>query len=155
MPSVFAGVGSNLGDREEAMRFAADQLTTDERIRNLKKSPVYETEPLDAPGGKYLNAVWGFGTDLVPRDVLGLLREIESKAGRVRGGGYHEPRTLDLDLLAYGGEVVREDGLTVPHPRMHERYFVLKPFCDLSPNWTHPVLKKTVKELLASVERGA
>jgi len=153
VPTVFVGVGSNLGDRESFFSFARARLEDHPGISRVACSPTYETDPVDAEGGKFLNAVWRFETDLVAHDVLELLREIENGAGRTRSGR-HNARTLDLDLLVYGEEMIHEKGMTVPHPRMHERYFVLKPFCDLAPEWTHPVLKRTARELLTGLGRG-
>ncbi len=147
MPKVFIGVGSNLGDRSGYLAFARKELSLVAGLTDLRLSPVYETEPVGAEGGSFLNAVWSFETDLSPRVLLNKLHEIESKADRER----HKPnaaRTLDLDLLAYGNEKILEDGLQVPHPRMHERRFVLEPFCDLEPEFVHPVLKKTMRQLL-------
>lgn len=151
MPLVFLGVGSNLGDREARLDEAAERLTATPGIGHLRFSPVYETDPVDASGGKFLNAVWSFETRMRPREVLAVLQTLEVKAGRVRKAR-NEPRPLDLDLLTYGDAIIREDGLIVPHPRMHERYFVLKPFCDLAPGWIHPELGQTARDLLLKVE---
>ena len=147
MPKVFIGVGSNLGDRAGYLEFARKELSSVAGLTDLRWSPVYETEPVGAEGGPFLNAVWSFETDLSPRVLLNKLHEIEAKAGRQR----HQPnaaRTLDLDLLVYGNELILEDGLQVPHPRMNERRFVLEPFCDLAPEWVHPELLKTIKQML-------
>lgn len=154
MPKVFIGVGSNLGDRKGHFEFARRELSRMPEVRGLSFSPVYETEPVAVQGGPFLNAVWSFETELPPADLLKRLQVLESAAGRLRCGP-GEARTLDLDILFYGDQAVREGSLTVPHPRLHERTFVLQPFCDLAPNLVHPVLKKTMKELLCRVERGA
>ncbi len=150
MPKVFIGVGSNLGSREGYFDFAKKELREVAGLTDLQDSPVYETEPVAAEGGPFLNAVWSFETDLSPQDFLWKIHEIEAKANRQR----HKPneaRTLDLDILFYGDRVIREPGMTLPHPRLHERAFVLVPFCDLEPGFIHPVFKKTVKELLTEL----
>jgi len=150
MPKVFIGVGSNLGDRAENLEFAKKELLLLEGLTGLQCSPVYETEPVGVEGGSFLNAVWCFETDLPVQDLLEKMQEIEVKANRRRDKP-NQARTLDLDILFYGGRVIREPGMIVPHPRLHERAFVLKPFCDLDPEFIHPVLKKKAKELLSEI----
>lgn len=154
MPKVFIGVGSNLGDRTSYFQLAKKCLEAHSQIRNLRYSDIYETEPVNAKGGRFLNAVWSFETDLGPKDVLAELQRVEQKSGRVRNSK-NDARTLDLDLLAYGDEQIGEKGLEVPHPRMQERLFVLRPFCDLDPDWTHPKLKKSAKRLYEELNRKA
>ena len=150
MSKVFIGVGSNLGERAGYLEFARKELSSIKEIRDLQCSPVYETEPVAAEGGPFLNAVWSFETKWPPRKLLERLHEIEAKANRLRSRP-NEARTLDLDLLFYGDHVVREPGLIVPHPRLHERAFVLKPMTDIASDFLHPILKKTMKELLEAV----
>ena len=147
MPIVFIGVGSNLGDRESHLLSAKTAFLTCPAVHDLCCSPVYESNPVDAEGGNYLNAVWSFETDSSPREILDMLHGIEEKAGRVRGSK-NAPRTLDLDLLFYDAEVINKPDFQVPHPRLEDRAFVLMPLCDLAPEWEHPALKKTAKELL-------
>lgn len=147
MPKVFIGIGSNLGDRAGYFEFAQKEMFLVAGAKVLECSPVYETEPVEAEGGPFLNAVWSFETDLLPQELLGKMQEIEAKANRQRNKP-HAARTLDLDILFYGDQVIREAGVTVPHPRLHERAFVLQPFCDLEPEWVHPQLKRTMKQLL-------
>ncbi len=147
MPKVFIGVGSNLGNRQGYLDQARKDLTAIPEIRDLRESPVYETEPVDAGGGLFLNAVWSFETDMPARELLDRLHRLESGAGRERKA-INGARTLDLDLLFYGDQVIQERDLVVPHPRLHERAFVLEPMADLAPGFVHPVLKKTIRELL-------
>ncbi len=149
MPLVYIGVGSNIGDRKKNFEFAAQELLKDDRIRDLHRSPVYETEPVGGEGGQepYWNAVWSFETELTPSILLERLHEIEAAAGRKRVK-VNEARILDLDILFYGTKLYRRSTYTIPHPRLHQRAFVLVPFCDLAPGFTHPGLRKTMTQLL-------
>jgi 2-amino-4-hydroxy-6-hydroxymethyldihydropteridine diphosphokinase len=148
MPQVYIGIGSNLGDRKSNFGFAARELLADDRIREMDRSPVYETEPVGGEGQpRYWNAVWSFVTELSPQDLLQRMHAIEAQAGRQRVAR-NEARTLDLDILFYGNETCEGQNCIIPHPRLHERAFVLVPFCDLAPEFVHPVLKKTIRVLL-------
>ena len=126
MTRAYVGLGANLGDREGAILAAA------ERLGPHRLSPVIETEPWGYPDQpKFLNAAAELETSLTPRELLDRLLEIERELGRTREGPRYGPRTIDLDLLLYGDEVVEEPGLTVPHPRLTERLFVLEPLLAL------------------------
>ena len=147
---VFVALGSNLGDREAHLHRAMRELAGSEGIRPVALSPVYETEPVGPPQGRYLNAVAELRARLPARALLERMQAIELAAGRqrtVRDG----PRSLDLDLLLYADRLIDEPGLTVPHPRLHERAFVLVPLCDLAPAIVHPRLGATVAELAERV----
>jgi len=142
---VALGLGSNLGDRLARLRFAAVELK--DFLGDLRFSSVFETDPVhvtDQPD--FLNACCTGRTSLSARALLRALQTIERAAGREDGERYG-PRTLDLDLLLYDNSVIDEPGLRVPHPRMHERTFVLVPLLELLPEWRHPVLGLTVSEL--------
>ena len=148
MPRAFLGVGSNLGDRHSNLAQALDSLKKIKGISVIHASSVRETAPVGGPPqGKYLNAVWEIQTDLTARHLLNALLELEVGMGRTRSVP-NAPRTLDLDILFYDREIVREPGLEIPHPRLHERAFVLGPLSELAPDFVHPVLKKTVTEIL-------
>lgn len=134
MTRAFVGLGSNLGDREETIRAALDALGTEERIDVVAVSTLRETEPVGVgPQPLYVNGVAELETTLPPRLLLDRLLATERSFGRVRVPGEHGPRTLDLDLLLYGDETIDEPGLTVPHPRLRERSFVLEPLAELDP----------------------
>ena len=146
MHKVFIGVGSNLGNRTDHLELAKKELLSIAGLTDLRCSSVYETEPVAAEGGPFLNAVWSFETDLQPQEFLKRIQGIEAKAGRQRNKP-NDARTLDLDILFYGDRVIREPGMIVPHPRLHERLFVLVPMSELDPDFVHPVFKKTIQEL--------
>ena len=148
MPQVFISIGANLGDRKSSFEFAAKKLLVDGRISDLKRSPVYETEPVGGEGQpRYWNAVWTFVTELSPDDLLQRMHGIEAQAGRQRITK-NEARVLDLDILFYGNETCESQTCMIPHPRLHGRAFVLVPFCDIAPGFMHPTLKKTIRVLL-------
>jgi 2-amino-4-hydroxy-6-hydroxymethyldihydropteridine diphosphokinase len=135
---VYVGLGSNLGDREETLRAAVARLSDGPRVEVLAVSSLRETDPVGpiADQPRFLNGVVVLETSLSPRELLHRLLEIEAEFGRTREGPPGGPRTLDLDLLLYGDEHVEEPGLRVPHPRLHERSFVLEPLEELG--WTPP-----------------
>jgi 2-amino-4-hydroxy-6-hydroxymethyldihydropteridine diphosphokinase len=156
MSRAFISLGSNLGDREVHLRRALDALRATHGIQWLAVSRIYETEPVGPPPqGFYLNAVAEIETGLEPRDLLERLLQIEVEEGRIRRGVRDEARTLDLDLLIFADRCIDEEGLIVPHPRMHERGFVLEPLCELAPRWVHPGSGRTVAELAARVRDSA
>jgi 2-amino-4-hydroxy-6-hydroxymethyldihydropteridine diphosphokinase len=128
---AFLGLGSNLGDRRANLREAVAALPPTEVVA---VSPVYETDPVGGPPGqpRYLNLVVELDTERSPRELLEEARRLEEAARRVRVE-HHGPRTLDVDVLLVGDLVVAEPDLVVPHPRMHERRFVLAPLADLAP----------------------
>lgn len=144
---VFVGFGSNQGDRvanwENSLRLLAEH-----GYEVVRPSPLYESEPWgDAEGGLYLNAVLELVRRGTAQDLLGVMRRIEIHLGRTRLTKY-APRTCDLDLLFWQSAVIATESLVVPHPRIADRRFVLLPLCDLIPNARHPVLNRTLKELL-------
>ena len=153
MEIAYVGLGSNLGAREQHLSSALAALRATPGIRDLAVSKVYETRAV-GPGEQrcHLNAVARFETDLAPRAVLEQLQAIEQAEGRVRGAERHLPRSLDLDLLLYGARCIEEPGLVVPHPRLHQRSFVLEPLCDLAPDLVHPQLGQRI-EVLAAHQR--
>ena len=156
MARVFIGIGSNVADRSAHVALARRELAALPRTRLEAFSPVYETDPVGPiPQGKYLNAAARLETGLDPYDLLDALGAIERAAGRDRRSPQTRwaPRTLDLDILMYDQRVISSDELVVPHPMMHDRWFVLKPLADLDPHAVHPVLQMTVGELLRYLEQ--
>jgi 2-amino-4-hydroxy-6-hydroxymethyldihydropteridine diphosphokinase len=145
-PAVFVALGSNLGDREANLRAALPRLA-DRGFHTERMSSLYLTEPVGGPPQDwFVNAVAGGSTRLSPEDLLAACLEVERELGRVRGPR-DGPRTLDLDLLLYGDAVRRTPSLTLPHPRLAERRFVLVPLEEIAPEVLHPVLGLTVREL--------
>lgn len=154
MARVLIGVGSNLGNRVENFRRGEKLLRAADAIRFLRSSPVYETDPVGGNGqGKYLNAVWEIETSLAPQDLLICLLRAEEAMGR-RRSFRNAPRTLDLDILFYDEALLETQDLVIPHPRLHERFFVLKPLNDLVPEWVHPKFGVTVREMLEKCREG-
>jgi 2-amino-4-hydroxy-6-hydroxymethyldihydropteridine diphosphokinase len=148
---AYVGLGANLGEREETLSNAIEQLGEAEGVEVLAVSCLRETEPVgvvDQP--RFLNGAVQLETTLPPRALLDLLLGIERSLGRVRGERWG-PRVLDLDLLLYGGEIVEEPGLRVPHPRLHERRFALEPLAELDPGLEIPG-RGDVSALLAELD---
>lgn len=153
--TVFIGYGSNFGDRQEICDRALTLMGLLPHSRVTGISSYYETEPIDP--NHILGQIWFYNgvvrieTSIKPRSLLDILQETEKALGRDqthRAG----PRTIDFDILFYGQEIINEPGLTIPHPRLHTRGFVLIPMVELDPTWHHPVLNQTIKELLDRLE---
>ena len=157
MPSIIAciGMGSNLGDRRGTLEGAIAALARTNGIHVQKVSSFHETEPVGGPPGQamYLNAAAMIETDLDPHELLMALQTIEAQFGRVRSVHWGE-RTLDLDLLLFGKQKVSTPELTVPHPRMRVRRFVLEPLAEIAPELVDPITMRTIAEMLAEVEEG-
>ena len=148
---AFVGVGSNLGDRWAHLAHAGRALRASHGVALVRASRVFDAAPLGPPQPRYLNAVLEVETSLPPLALLDLLQEIERTGGRVRSAVRWSARTLDLDLLLYGDEVLRHPRLHVPHPGLAARRFVLAPLAQLCPERVVPGTGKTVAQLLALV----
>ncbi|HJU48351.1 MAG TPA: 2-amino-4-hydroxy-6-hydroxymethyldihydropteridine diphosphokinase [Gaiellaceae bacterium] len=152
MERAYVGVGANLGDREGSIRRAVEMLAAAPGVSVAAVSSLRETEPVGyADQPRFLNGALALDTTLAPRDLLAALLDVERKLGRTREGPRLGPRTIDLDLLLYGERVVEEPGLTVPHPRLHERRFALEPLQELDPQAVVPG-RGRVDGLLAELE---
>jgi 2-amino-4-hydroxy-6-hydroxymethyldihydropteridine diphosphokinase len=149
MKIAYLGLGSNLGKREEALQAAVDHLhRTDLRVRRI--SSVWETAPRDLHAQPpFLNAVLETESDLFPMQVLFRVDKVERDLGRKRAIP-KGPRVIDIDILFYGTTVMHTPQLEIPHPRAAERRFVLAPLVELAPDLRHPVLRSTIRELLAA-----
>jgi 2-amino-4-hydroxy-6-hydroxymethyldihydropteridine diphosphokinase len=148
---AYVGLGANLGDRERTVREAVAALGDEEGIEVITVSALRETEPVGVGEQPlFLNAAAALETTLGASELLDRLLAVEQRFGRVRVPGEHGPRTLDLDLLLFGEERIEEPGLTVPHPRLHERRFVLEPLAELDPGLVVPG-RGAVESLLSGV----
>jgi 2-amino-4-hydroxy-6-hydroxymethyldihydropteridine diphosphokinase len=150
MKKVFLCLGSNLGDRAENLKQA--ELRIVEHVGSIVSvSSVYETEPWGFESeSKFLNKVLCIKTDLSPSGLLGRILMIESQLGRIRCETQYKSRNIDIDILFYNNDIVKEPALEIPHPRMHERRFALIPIVEIAPDLVHPVLKKTLRSILRS-----
>jgi len=147
--TAYLGLGSNLGDRQANLAKAIELLG--QRLRLEKVSSIYDSGPVgnvDQP--RFLNLVCQITTHLTPTGLLALAKGIESRLGRVGPSG--APRTIDIDILFYGDQVLKTPELVIPHPRLTERAFVLVPLVEIAPDLVHPVSGKTAKELLKAVK---
>jgi 2-amino-4-hydroxy-6-hydroxymethyldihydropteridine diphosphokinase len=149
---AYVGLGANLGDRDGALRAALDRLSAEPGIELVAVSSFRETDPvgyLDQP--RFVNAAAAVETELGPHELLDRLLAVERDLGRTREGPRFGPRTIDLDLLLYGDVVLDEPGLTLPHPRLHERRFALEPLAELDPALVVPG-RGAVQTLLAELD---
>jgi 2-amino-4-hydroxy-6-hydroxymethyldihydropteridine diphosphokinase len=159
MAQAFVALGSNLGDRQALMHEALVAISKVVGLTIHRVSSFYETAPITPPGCSaevadqpdYLNAVASVLTDLSPADLLARLQTIEDELGRERNECWGA-RTMDLDLILYDEEVLDSPDLIIPHPRMHEREFVLQPLVEIAPYIVHPILGKTPGQMLAALE---
>ncbi len=152
MVTIYLGLGSNMGNRQENLDRALDFLS--QRLRVDQVSSVYDTEPVgNTNQPRFLNLVCQVYTGLEPLALLSLVKGIESKLGRLPHTS-NLPRPIDIDILFYGDQVTETPELTIPHPRLTERAFVLIPLAEIVPDLVHPVNGKTVKELMKSVTEG-
>ena len=146
MPEIFLALGSNIESRKQHIEKAL--LLLREKMNDVTMAPLYETKPQYFENqNNFLNTVLSGFTNLEPKELLQFAKTVQVEVGRVerfRNG----PREIDIDILFYDNVVYKDEDLEIPHPRLQERDFVLKPFSDINPDFYHPVLKKTIRELL-------
>ncbi|HIJ82290.1 MAG TPA: 2-amino-4-hydroxy-6-hydroxymethyldihydropteridine diphosphokinase [Desulfuromonadales bacterium] len=149
---AYIGLGSNLGDREFNLLMAVAEIGKVPESKVTALSPFYETTPVGSvKQDNFYNAVLKLETGLAPRKLLEHLLQIESSRFKRKRTVLQGPRRMDLDLLLYGSEIIEEDGLTVPHPRLSERRFVLQPLCSIAPQLLHPASGRSIAGLLAAL----
>jgi 2-amino-4-hydroxy-6-hydroxymethyldihydropteridine diphosphokinase len=152
---AYVALGANLGERAQAIARAVEALRATPGITVAAVSRLWETAPVGPPQPAYLNAAVALDTTLDALALLARLHAIEAEAGRTRGAERNLPRSLDLDLLLFGGLVIEADEIVVPHPRMHERAFVLEPLAEIAAQEVHPTLRETIATLAARVRSAA
>jgi 2-amino-4-hydroxy-6-hydroxymethyldihydropteridine diphosphokinase len=149
---AYLSLGSNMGDRAEHLREAISRLQAKRRIVSL--SSFYETEPVEfIDQAWFLNCVISLETAETPKELMAAILQIEHQMGRERIQR-KGPRTIDIDILLFGDEILDSPELTIPHPAMHERRFVLQPLAEIASAARHPLLKRTIQELLDSLPAG-
>lgn len=150
MATAYLCLGSNLGEREKNLTQALSLLS--QEINMEKVSPVYETEPVGYKEQPlFLNLVCQITTDLNPRELLRLAKNIERKMGRAPSRQINSPRLIDIDILFYDNTIIETQDLTIPHPRLSQRAFVLIPLAEIAPKLVHPVLGNSIAELASNV----
>jgi 2-amino-4-hydroxy-6-hydroxymethyldihydropteridine diphosphokinase len=156
---AFIGIGTNVGDRAANYREAIQRITELPDTRLVRQSSIYETEPVGEVKGPFLNGAVEIETELAPELLMRKLLAIERVMGRKRVRGLkpgsrakYRPRIIDLDLLFFDKEIMETQTLHIPHPRLHERRFVLAPMSELAPSLMHPKLNVSISELLAALK---
>ncbi|MFC1493709.1 2-amino-4-hydroxy-6-hydroxymethyldihydropteridine diphosphokinase [Thermodesulfobacteriota bacterium] len=152
MKKVFVGIGSNLGDSRKNCIGAIDRINDHPDCKVLKVSSFYSTEPVGVEDQNWFtNAVVIISTSLEAEGLMKVLLDIEREMGRIRTGTRWEARTIDLDILLFGDDIINKKNLTVPHPLMHKRRFVMAPITDIEPEKIHPVLGKRMAQILVEL----
>jgi len=149
MNKVFLLLGGNLGNRFSLIKMAKKRI--EKKIGMIEKeSSIYETTPWGFESKQnFLNQVVVISTSQMPKEVLKLCLEIEDELGRKRKSNQYESRTMDIDILFYNDDIIKENNLIIPHPKLHERRFTLEPLVEISPDYVHPLFNRTLHDLLA------
>ncbi len=151
MSISYISFGANMGDRKGNIEAAYKAIAKQNVGTVLRTSPFYETEPVNCTyQQKFINSVAEIMTDLSPSALLLALRKIETDGGRLRTNDKNAPRTIDIDILLYDYIVINSKDLTIPHPEIEKRLFILRPLSDIRPDLLHPVLQKQISEILES-----
>jgi len=148
MSTVYLGIGSNIGDKEENCKEAVRRLSQINDIQIKQQSPLYLTRPAGGPPQEdYINGVIEIRTKILPEDLLAIVKDIEKGMGRVPAEERDHPRIIDIDILFYDDIILNSEELIIPHPRIHERDFVLHGLSKIAPETIHPLRRKTIREL--------
>lgn len=151
--TAYICVGSNIGNKLENCKKGVDELIKSGSVTLKTQSPYYKTDPVDyLDQDWFINYVIKIETSLDPFELLNRLKSIQKNAGRNNDAIRFGPRILDLDIIFFDDSVINSENLIIPHPRMHKRCFVLKPFCDIDPEIIHPVFEKNIKYLLDNID---
>jgi 2-amino-4-hydroxy-6-hydroxymethyldihydropteridine diphosphokinase len=149
---VYLSLGSNIGDRSANLQAAIDKLSSWGKV--MAVSSFYETEPVEVAGQPwFLNCAVILDTEKMPKQLMASILDLEQQMGR-RRTQQKGPRTIDVDILLFGNSIVDTASLTIPHPAMHQRRFVLEPMAEIAPDLRHPVFKRTMRELRDSLPPG-
>jgi len=153
--TAYLSIGSNVGNKVENCLAGLKMLTGDGRIEPLDRSPMYITEPVGFPDqDRFLNIAAAVRTGLSPESLLDAIFRVQDTMGRRKGGVRFGPRIVDLDILFFGDLILETPELEIPHPRLHQRLFVMMPLCDIAPQLRHPVLKRRMTDILAQLPAG-
>jgi 2-amino-4-hydroxy-6-hydroxymethyldihydropteridine diphosphokinase len=153
--TAYISIGSNIGQRSDNCRSGITALTKIDGIDLIAQSRMFLTEPVNYEDQEwFVNAVAKIATTLTPKVLLAQLKNIERTAGRTAPKIRYGPRILDLDIIFYEDKIINSNTLKIPHPRMHKRLFVLRPFCDIDPHIMHPVFQKTIRQLSDALQAG-
>ena len=152
MNRIYLALGSNVGDKKKNIQQAITLLR--KKVSNIKIASFYETKAVGyTEQDNFINTAIEGNTALTPEELLVFIKDVEKKVGRIKRF-LNGPREIDIDILFYNNHLLKKDDLQIPHPRLHERDFVLKPLTDLDPMLYHPICKKTVSELLKDLPKG-
>jgi len=153
MIEVFLSIGTNLGNRFKNIKECIDMIQLNPYIEYITCSKIYETVPMyNTKQNKFLNLILKTKTSVKPIELLCEVKSIESEMGRTMNILKNQPRVIDIDILSYGNSMINDDNLIIPHPKIIERAFVLKPWSDIAPDYKLPEINKTISELISNLD---